>query len=95
MHAAKFIKQEIPVVLAGDYNVAPDPARIYADEILRDKDALIQPKSRAAIPGSCWLQGWTRRHRELKSGTSLSIRSGITSATAGRAMPGCGSIICC
>ena len=47
-HAAKFIKQDIPVVLAGDYNVAPTELDIYPTKSW-DKDALIQPKSRAAF----------------------------------------------
>ena len=47
-HAAKFIKQEIPTVLAGDYNVAPTALDIYPTKSW-DKDALIQPKSRAAF----------------------------------------------
>src|SRR6202021_4015212 len=47
-HAAKFIKQDIPVVLAGDYNVAPTEFDIYPTRSW-DKDALIQPKSRAAF----------------------------------------------
>src|SRR6202040_2244181 len=46
-HATKFIRQEIPVVLAGDYNVAPTARDIYPTKSW-DKDALIQPKSRAA-----------------------------------------------
>ena len=47
-HAAKFLKQDLPVVLAGDYNVAPTPADIYPTKSW-DRDALIQPKSRAAF----------------------------------------------
>ena len=57
-HAQKFIKQDIPVVLAGDYNVAPTPSDIYPTRSW-DKDALIQPKSRAAF-ASLVDQGWTR-----------------------------------
>src|SRR3979490_3071938 len=56
-HTAKFIKQGIPVVLAGDYKVAPAPADIYPTKSW-DKDALIQPKSRAAFQ-SLLAQGWT------------------------------------
>ena len=48
LHAAKFLKQDIPVVLAGDYNVAPTEVDIYPTKSW-DKDALIQPKSRAAF----------------------------------------------
>jgi exodeoxyribonuclease III len=55
-HAAKFLKQDLPVVLAGDYNVAPTPADIYPTKSW-DKDALIQPKSRAAF-NSLLTQGW-------------------------------------
>src|SRR5438094_6645930 len=62
-HAAKFIKQDIPVVLAGDYNVAPTPFDIYPTRSW-DKDALIQPKSRAAF-ASLVDQGWTDAIREL------------------------------
>jgi exodeoxyribonuclease III len=62
-HAQKFIKQDIPVVLAGDYNVAPTPFDIYPTRSW-DKDALIQPKSRAAF-ASLVDQGWTDPIREL------------------------------
>jgi exodeoxyribonuclease-3 len=61
-HAAKFIKQDIPVVLAGDYNVAPTEFDIYPTRSW-DKDALIQPKSRAAFK-SLVAQGWTDAIRE-------------------------------
>src|SRR5262249_56353902 len=62
-HAQKFIKQDIPVVLAGDYNVAPTPFDIYPTKSW-DKDALIQPKSRAAY-ASLVAQGWTDSIRPL------------------------------
>jgi exodeoxyribonuclease III len=62
-HAAKFIKQEIPVVLAGDYNVAPTELDIYPTKSW-DKDALIQPKSRAAFK-SLVEQGWCDAIRDL------------------------------
>jgi exodeoxyribonuclease III len=55
-HAAKFLKQDLPVVLAGDYNVAPTPLDIYPTKSW-DKDALIQPKSRAAF-NALLTQGW-------------------------------------
>jgi exodeoxyribonuclease-3 len=61
-HAATFVKQEIPVVLAGDYNVAPTEADIYPTKSW-DKDALIQPKSRAAFK-SLVEQGWYDAIRE-------------------------------
>ncbi|MCK1479388.1 exodeoxyribonuclease III [Bradyrhizobium sp. 197] len=62
-HAKTFIKQDLPVVLAGDYNVAPTEIDIYPTRSW-DKDALIQPKSRAAF-GSLVAQGWCDAIREL------------------------------
>lgn len=62
-HAAKFLKDDLPVVLAGDYNVAPGISDIYPTRSW-DKDALIQPKSRAAF-ASLVAQGWTDAIREL------------------------------
>jgi exodeoxyribonuclease-3 len=62
-HAAQFIAQQLPVVLAGDYNVAPTPLDIYPTKSW-DKDALIQPKSRAAFQ-ALLAQGWTDALRTL------------------------------
>ena len=62
-HAATFIKQDVPVVLAGDYNVAPIAFDIYPTKSW-DQDALIQPKSRAAFK-SLVAQGWTDAIRTL------------------------------
>ena len=62
-HAAKFVKQDIPVVLAGDYNVAPTALDIYPTKSW-DQDALIQPKSRAAFK-SLVAQGWCDAIRHL------------------------------
>jgi exodeoxyribonuclease-3 len=62
-HAAKFIRQEIPAVLAGDFNVAPTALDIYPTTSW-DKDALVQPKSRAAFR-QLVRQGWTDAIREL------------------------------
>jgi exodeoxyribonuclease-3 len=62
-HAATFLKQEVPVVLAGDYNVAPTVSDIYPTRSW-DRDALIQPESRAAYR-SLLAQGWTDAIREV------------------------------
>lgn len=62
-HAKTFIKQDLPVVLAGDYNVAPTEIDIYPTRSW-DKDALIQPKSRAAF-AALVEQGWCDAIREL------------------------------
>jgi exodeoxyribonuclease III len=63
LHAAKLLKEDLPVVLAGDYNVAPTALDIYPTRSW-DKDALIQPKSRAAF-ASLVAQGWTDAIRAL------------------------------
>jgi exodeoxyribonuclease-3 len=62
-HAKAFIKDDLPVVLAGDYNVAPDTRDIYPTRSW-DKDALIQPKSRAAYR-KLVDQGWCDAIRTL------------------------------
>jgi exodeoxyribonuclease III len=62
-HSQQFLKQEIPAVLAGDYNVAPTAADIYPTRSW-DKDALIQPESRAAFK-SLLARGWTDAIRTL------------------------------
>jgi exodeoxyribonuclease III len=62
-HALKFLKQDLPVVLAGDYNVAPTTLDIYPTRSW-DDDALIQPQSRDAFK-SLVSQGWTDSVRAL------------------------------
>jgi exodeoxyribonuclease III len=56
-HARKLLKTEMPVVLAGDSNVAPTAIDIYPTTSW-DNDALIQPASRAAY-ARLVKQGWT------------------------------------
>jgi exodeoxyribonuclease III len=63
LHAGKLLKQDVPVVLAGDYNVAPTELDIYPTKSW-DNDALIQPKSRAAFRALVD-QGWTDTIRTL------------------------------
>src|SRR3979411_2555362 len=62
-HAATFLKHDVPVVVAGDYNVAPTDLDIYPTRSW-DKDALIQPKSRADFKAML-AQGWTDAIRTL------------------------------
>ncbi len=62
-HARGLLKQDVPVVLAGDYNVAPTQLDIYSTRSW-DKDALIQPKSRAAFKALVD-QGWCDAIRTL------------------------------
>jgi len=50
-HARKLLKKDVPIILAGDYNVAPTEFDIYPTT-LWDDDALVQPQSRAAYAAS-------------------------------------------
>ena len=61
-HAATLKAEGVPVVLAGDYNVAPTEFDIYPTRSW-DKDALIQPASRDAF-ARLVAQGWTDAFRE-------------------------------
>ena len=56
-HAQPMQSSGVPVVLAGDYNVVPTPRDIY-ETTSYDKDALVQPESRAAFR-KLLDQGWT------------------------------------
>jgi exodeoxyribonuclease III len=56
-HAHHLRTSGVPVVLAGDFNVVPTPADIYPTTSY-DKDALVQPQSRAAFR-KLLDQGWT------------------------------------
>ena len=56
-HARKLLREDVPVVLAGDYNVAPTDIDIYPTNSW-DDDALMQPQSRAAY-ARLVKQGWT------------------------------------
>ena len=62
-HARSLRDSGAPVVLAGDYNVVPTPADIYATTSY-DDDALVQPQSRDAF-GVLIEQGWTDTVRAL------------------------------
>jgi exodeoxyribonuclease III len=55
-HAAKLYRAGVPVVLAGDFNVVPTDFDIYKTRSW-DKDALLQPESRAAFR-KLLRQGW-------------------------------------
>jgi exodeoxyribonuclease III len=55
--ASELLALEIPVVLAGDYNVIPTDADIANPKSMAD-DALMQPESRAAFR-RLGAQGWT------------------------------------
>jgi exodeoxyribonuclease III len=62
-HAANLYAADVPVVLAGDYNVVPTGRDIYPTKSWA-KDALVQPESRAAFH-RLLEQGWVDAIREL------------------------------
>ena len=62
-HAASLKRSRQPVILAGDYNVVPTNLDIYPSKSW-DKDALLQPESRAAYK-RLLKQGWTDSVRAL------------------------------
>jgi exodeoxyribonuclease III len=55
-HADELFSTGLPVVLAGDYNIVPEPRDIYPTKSY-DDNALVQPESRAAFR-SLLDQGW-------------------------------------
>ncbi len=62
-HAADLFGAGVPVVLAGDFNVIPTDRDIYPTKSY-DKDALLQPESRARFSGLLG-QGWRDAMRDL------------------------------
>ena len=62
-HTMTLYKAGVPVALLGDFNVVPTDFDIYATKSW-DKDALLQPKSRAAFQ-KLMKQGWTDAVRAL------------------------------
>ncbi len=62
-HAATLLKSGAPVILAGDFNVAPTSLDIYPTKSW-DTDALIQPAVRGAY-ARLLKQGWTDALRTL------------------------------
>jgi exodeoxyribonuclease III len=62
-YAAELLAAGVPVVLAGDYNVVPTNHDIYPSKSW-DKDALVQPASRAAF-AALTNQGWVDGVRAL------------------------------
>jgi len=62
-HARKLLKQDAPVILAGDFNVMPTELDVYKPESWVD-DALFRPETRAAFH-KLVKQGWTDALRTL------------------------------
>jgi exodeoxyribonuclease-3 len=65
-HAATLVARDEPVVLAGDYNVIPEPIDVYNPKAWAG-DALFLPESRAAYR-RLLEQGWTDAVRHLHPG---------------------------
>ncbi|MGF6175287.1 exodeoxyribonuclease III [Ensifer sp. 4252] len=66
LHAAELLATDVPVVLAGDYNVVPEPRDIYPTRSY-DDNALLQPESRAAyrqLLDQGWLDAIRKVHPE-------------------------------
>jgi len=62
-HSAELLKENMPVVLTGDYNVMPTEMDVYKPERWVD-DALFRPETRAAFKKLIDL-GWTDAIRKL------------------------------
>jgi exodeoxyribonuclease-3 len=62
-HAQELLKQEIPVVLGGDYNICPTDEDVY-DPVAFADDALCRPESRRLFQSLCH-QGYTDAFRAL------------------------------
>ena len=56
-HAAELLATGVPAVLAGDYNIVPEPRDIYQTTSY-DDNALVQPESREKF-ATLLKQGWT------------------------------------
>ncbi|MBA2498915.1 MAG: exodeoxyribonuclease III [Chitinophagaceae bacterium] len=63
VHAAELFALDVPVVLAGDYNVMPTDLDVYKPERWKD-DALFRPEVRQAFK-TLVKQGWTDAIRKL------------------------------
>jgi exodeoxyribonuclease III len=91
VHAAELYATGVPVVLAGDYNVVPTDLDIYPTKSW-DKDALLQPESRAAY-ANLLTQGWLDAIRALHPKEPM-YTYWITCGNAGSAMAACALTIC-
>jgi exodeoxyribonuclease-3 len=56
-HAADLLATGVPVILAGDYNIVPEPRDVYETRSY-DENALVQPESRELF-ARLVAQGWT------------------------------------
>ncbi|MEZ2337980.1 exodeoxyribonuclease III [Mucilaginibacter sp. RCC_168] len=68
-HAARKIKQDVPMILAGDFNVMPAELDVYKPERWLD-DALFRPEVRSAFE-KLLKQGWEDAIRKLYPGQQI------------------------
>ncbi|MBN9317482.1 MAG: exodeoxyribonuclease III [Devosia sp.] len=68
-HAAELLDSGLPVVIAGDFNIVPEPRDIYVTTSYKD-NALVQPAPRAQFAGLLE-QGWTDALRKLHPDATL------------------------
>ena len=68
-HAAELGASGLPVVLAGDYNIVPEPRDIYPTRSY-DRNALVQPEPRAQFR-RLLDEGWTDALRKLHPDETL------------------------
>jgi exodeoxyribonuclease III len=81
-HAAELFATDVPVVLAGDYNIVPTDRDIYPTKSYAE-NALLQPESRARF-ARLLDQGWVDAVRTLHPDDKLiTTRSGATPCQSG------------
>jgi hypothetical protein len=91
-HAGALFAAGLPVVLAGDFNIVPEPQDIYPTRSMDDK-ALVQPESRAVF-AELLSQGWTDSLRTLQPEGPLWTFWAIC-GSGGRQIRACAWITCC
>ena len=69
VHAKKLLVEDVPVVLAGDYNVIPTELDVYKPERWVD-DALFRPEVRTAFKNLV-SQGWTDALRKIHANEKI------------------------
>jgi exodeoxyribonuclease-3 len=68
-HAGELFATGLPIILAGDYNIVPEPRDIYATTSY-DANALVQPEPRAQF-ARLLEQGWTDAIRKKHPGATI------------------------
>ena len=82
-HAQGLLEADLPVVLAGDFNVVPTDADIYSAQSSWRRDALLHPAGRALFAGLL-AQGWADAVRVLHPRAPVYTLWDYTSAACAR-----------